>query len=233
MNVHSPCSPVKNVYQLVQEQKPERQKKMVAAQHERHGREAILDAARTLFTRRGFHQTSVAELASAAQVSIGQIYRMFKGKDEIIGAIVHADFDGRLAQMAALKSKLDEGHLSAHKLFEALVSLALEEREEALAFEIMAEGLRNSSVRGVIGDMCARYRAYIRDFACAANPNLSGEALDGAEEVILACLFGLSHRTLSQPRLNAERTAARTARMIMAGLAPTVQPQPSTAGRAA
>lgn len=192
---------------------------MVAAQHERHGRDAILVAARALFAGRGFHQTSVAELASAAQVSIGQIYRLFKGKHEIIGAIVHADFDGRLAQMALLKDKLDAGECDVIQLFEALVSQALEEREEALAFEIMAEGLRNPSLSGVIGDMCAQYRAFIRQFACVVNPSLSGEALDGAEETVLACLFGLSHRTLSQPTLDSQRTATCTARMIVAGLA--------------
>lgn len=198
---------------------------MVAVQHERHGRDAILAAARALFSCRGFHQTSVAELAAAAQVSIGQIYRLFKGKHEIIGAIVCGDFEGRLARIGTLKSQLDAGLHDATQSFEALFSLALEEREEALAFEIMAEGLRNPDISEVIGDMCARYRAYIRDFACAANPRLSGEALDGAEEMILACLFGLSHRTLSQPRLDAKRTATRTARMIMKGLMSPIETQ--------
>lgn len=205
---------------------------MVAAQHERHGRDAILIAARALFSGRGFHQTSVAELAGAAHVSIGQIYRLFKGKEEIIGAIVHADFDGRLAQMAALKDKLDAGQCNAIQLFEALVSHALEEREEALGFEIMAEGLRNPGLSGVIGDMCGQYRAYIRHFSCAANPSLSGEALDGAEELVLACLFGLSHRTLSRAKLDTQRTAVLTARMIVAGLASPVDYETETGSNA-
>lgn len=195
---------------------------MVAVQHERSGRDAILVAARALFAGRGFHQTSVAELAAAAQVSVGQIYRLFKGKDEIISAIVHADFEERLTQMAALKTRLDAGLSTASEVFETLVGHALEEREEALGFEIMAEGLRNPALRGVIGDVLGLYRAYIRDFACAANPSLSGGALDGAEEMILACLFGLSHRTLSRPRIDTHRTAVRTASMIMAGLAASI-----------
>ena len=71
---------------------------MVAAQQkqtvpERSGKERILEAARTLFDSHGFHQSSMAELAVAAQVSVGQIYRLFKGKEDIIAAIVQADYD--------------------------------------------------------------------------------------------------------------------------------------------
>ena len=63
---------------------------MVAVQHEADGRARILTAARTLFSANGFHQTSMAQLASAAQVSVGQIYRLFKGKEEVIEALVEA-----------------------------------------------------------------------------------------------------------------------------------------------
>lgn len=66
--------------------------------------------------------------------------------------------------------------------------------------------------------MCVRFRGYIRDFACAANPDLSGEALDGAEEIVLACLFGLGHRSLSRPSLSATDTARLSALMIVAAL---------------
>jgi AcrR family transcriptional regulator len=50
---------------------------MSAVQHEVDGRARILTAARSLFSSKGFHQTSMAQLASAAQVSVGQIYRLF------------------------------------------------------------------------------------------------------------------------------------------------------------
>ena len=59
---------------------------MVAVQHEKDGRARIMDAARTLFSSNGFHQTSMAQLATAAQVSVGQIYRLFKGKEDVIEA---------------------------------------------------------------------------------------------------------------------------------------------------
>jgi len=54
--------------------------------------------------------------------------------------------------------------------------------------------------------------------ACVANPLLTSEALDGAEELVLAFMFGLGHRTLSRPRLSEVETARITSQMIIAAL---------------
>lgn len=191
---------------------------MVAVQHEKGSRDRILAAARSLFTSHGFHQTSMAELATAAQVSVGQIYRLFKGKEDIIEAIALADGDEWTADMETLRARLDDGELTIDQTFEQLMLHVIDEKDEALSFDILAEGFRNPAVGEMISTMCVRFRTSIRDFACAANPSLSGEALDGAEEMILACMFGLGHRSLSRPNLSAEKTAKRAACMILAGL---------------
>lgn len=196
---------------------------MVATQQkqtvpERSGKERILEAARTLFDSHGFHQSSMAELAVAAQVSVGQIYRLFKGKEDIIAAIVQADYNERCMHMDALRSRLDAGELTVEQTFEELLLHVVDEKDEALSFDILAESFRNRPVGDMIAAMCVRFRGYIRDFACAANPDLSGEALDGAEEIVLACLFGLGHRSLSRPSLSATDTARLSALMIVAAL---------------
>jgi len=174
--------------------------------------------ARALFDTHGFHQTSMAELATSAQVSVGQIYRLFKGKEDIINALVHDDADEWCEQMTVLRHRLDAGELTIEQTFERLLLDTIDKKEEALSFDIMAESFRNPAVATKIGDMCARFRAFIRHFACAANPALSGEALDAAEEIVLACMFGLGHRSLSRPTLDAARTARWSARMIVAAL---------------
>lgn len=187
-------------------------------QREKNGRTRILSTARTLFDSRGFHQTAMAELAAAAQVSVGQIYRLFKSKEDIIEALVHDDADKWCAQMAALQARLDCGELTAEQTFEQLLLQTIDEKEEALSFDILAECFRNGEVADTIGAMCQRFRIFIRYFACATNRSLSGETLDAAEEMILACLFGLGHRSLSRPRLSAAVAAERTARMIVTAL---------------
>lgn len=191
---------------------------MVATQHEIGARERILISARELFNRHGFHQTSMAELAAAAQVSVGQIYRLFKGKEDIIEVIVLENSLEGEKVMNEVYDRLHSGEITAEKAFEHLFVQVLHHEEEPLSFDILAEGFRNQRVAERVSVMCQRYRQLLRDFACFANPRLSGETLDGAEEVILACMFGLGHRSLSNPTLNAERTAERTARMLIVAL---------------
>lgn len=50
-------------------------------------REAILQAALQLFAERGFHGTSVAQIADLADVGAGTIYRYFKDKEVLVNEI--------------------------------------------------------------------------------------------------------------------------------------------------
>lgn len=191
---------------------------MGAVQHKLPSADRIRIAARELFATNGFHQTSMAELASAADMSVGLIYRSFKSKGDIIEAIVRADFDEKLAELEDLRQRLENRELTTLETFQELFLQVVDEGDEALSFDILAEGYRNERVGKSIGEMCARLRGFLREFACAANPKLDGEALDGATELLLGCLFGLGHRSISMPKLDAARTADLSARMIVAAL---------------
>ncbi|WP_340264970.1 TetR/AcrR family transcriptional regulator [Sphingobium mellinum] len=193
-------------------------KVLSAAQHERASRDRILEAARTLFSRKGFHQTSVAEVATAAQVSVGLIYRSFNSKDDIISAIVEVDAVMRDHMICQLCDRLKTGQCSIEQTFEALFLNVTDEGDEALSFDILAEAFRNPRVGETISSLCNRLRQTMREFARVANPRLSGDDLAAAEELILASMFGLGHRTLAQPELSADRTAKGAARMIVAAL---------------
>jgi AcrR family transcriptional regulator len=75
-------------------------------------RRAVLDAARALFGRQGYTQTSVEEIAAAARVTKGAVYHHFANKEALFRAVhaeVEADAQGRAARagMAAAGSRLD------------------------------------------------------------------------------------------------------------------------------
>lgn len=59
----------------------------VSEEHRSRRREQILDAARECFIRKGFHQTSMADVFAESGLSAGAVYVYFKGKDEIVAAI--------------------------------------------------------------------------------------------------------------------------------------------------
>src|SRR5579883_3306689 len=60
---------------------------------------AILNAARDLFSRQGFHKTTMPEIADAAGTSVGLIYYHFKNKADILVAIVKEFHDSGLTAL--------------------------------------------------------------------------------------------------------------------------------------
>ena len=199
-------------------QKTPREFNLSAVQHEWGSRERIVAAARDLFATQGFHQTPMSELAQAAEVSVGQIYRLFTGKNAVIQAIVREDADTKTAEMKTMNDRVAAGTLSIEQAFVDLAHRALSNGNEALSFEILSEAHRHSDVADTIADLCKGFRRIIRDLACVANPALSDTELEGAEDLVLAFMFGLGHRTLSRPRLSEEDAARLTGRMILAAV---------------
>jgi TetR/AcrR family transcriptional repressor of uid operon len=189
-----------------------------AVQHESAGQKRIVDAARHLYATKGFHRTSMAELAAAADVSVGLIYRLFTDKNALIKALVLEDSEAKEAELRALTDDVTSGRVTIEAGFEHLARHALAKGDEALSFDIMAEAHRNSDVADTIATLCLGFRSVVRELACVANPLLTSEALDGAEELVLAFMFGLGHRTLSRPRLSEVETARITSQMIIAAL---------------
>jgi AcrR family transcriptional regulator len=60
---------------------------MLRTQHAEATRRAVLDAARSLFGRKGYAQTSVDEIAAAARVTKGAVYHHFAGKEALFRAV--------------------------------------------------------------------------------------------------------------------------------------------------
>lgn len=50
-------------------------------------REAILEAAERLFTRVGYHETKMADLAADAGVAVGTLYKHFRSKEEVFASL--------------------------------------------------------------------------------------------------------------------------------------------------
>jgi AcrR family transcriptional regulator len=68
------------------------------SRHVQATRRAVLDAARALFGTKGYAQTSVDEIAAAAQVTKGAVYHHFSGKEDLFRAVwaeVEADAQAR------------------------------------------------------------------------------------------------------------------------------------------
>jgi AcrR family transcriptional regulator len=67
----------------------------------------VLDAARSLFGRKGYAQTSVDEIAAVARVTKGAVYHHFAGKEALFRA-VHAEVEAEALTRAAGAGDPDE-----------------------------------------------------------------------------------------------------------------------------
>ncbi|MGW0737782.1 TetR/AcrR family transcriptional regulator [Streptomyces sp. NPDC002851] len=64
----------------------------VSQEHLDARRRQILDGAARVFTRNGFHASSMQDVLREVGLSAGAVYRYFRGKDELIGAIATETF---------------------------------------------------------------------------------------------------------------------------------------------
>jgi AcrR family transcriptional regulator len=53
-------------------------------------RNEIIEKAEFLFAKRGYEETSINDIAKAAGISVGNVYRYFKGKEDILNEIITA-----------------------------------------------------------------------------------------------------------------------------------------------
>jgi AcrR family transcriptional regulator len=69
-------------------------------------RVALLDAARRVFLRAGYHGTSVEAIANEAGLTIGALYSRFEGKADLFLALLEQRMAERASQFADLSSDL-------------------------------------------------------------------------------------------------------------------------------
>jgi AcrR family transcriptional regulator len=119
-------------------------------------RQHLLDTSRNLFIRNGFHGTGVAQIAAASGVKVGQIYRDFSSKEDIIAAIAIADLSQFLDE-TKLKSAIDAADMDAiREWILAFVTYDSDIDGYRLVPEIMAESSRNPRIAQLQEDIGAR-----------------------------------------------------------------------------
>jgi AcrR family transcriptional regulator len=88
-------------------------------------RERLIDAATQLVYRQGIETTTLADIAEAANVPLGNVYYYFKTKDEIIDAVVQSHLQFIRATLAAIEAN----HRTPRARLKALVKMLVGERD--------------------------------------------------------------------------------------------------------
>ena len=93
---------------------------------------AIMEAALKLFTERGFHGTSTAEISKEAGVATGTLFNYFPTKEDLINSL-YFDVKGQLSQSMGKEIEVQSTfHDKLRKIWSNLIKWGLDNQEEFL-----------------------------------------------------------------------------------------------------
>ena len=166
---------------------------------------AIIDAACACFIEKGFHQTSMRDIAKTAGVSLGNLYNYFESKDVFFVEIAKLEAD----EIDTLTDNLsiNPDYLNAIECFSLeYLKITAKPHNIALSVEIMSEALRNSNVLyGFINNQKKRTDTLADTIKHAQEDRKVDTNLNPKEaaEFILESIEGLAYRiVLSGKKIN-------------------------------
>jgi AcrR family transcriptional regulator len=162
-------------------------------------RDRVIDAARRLIAEQGFHNAGIAQIARDSGVLVGQIYRDFASKEDIVVAIAERDTRAFLND-EGLRKALATGDAAGLRAWIArLVACDEEGTDRRIIAEIIAEASRSEKIAGIVHHIPAAMR---RDLLAALDRLVPGEARrerrEMLAEVILTIAGGVFQRRLTE-----------------------------------
>lgn len=151
-------------------------------------RQRIQNAALDLFTREGFENVSVEQIAQAVGCSVGNIYHYFKSKDEL-ALQVTASVD-RIYLELEKKYAQDTVSTAYEKLLDFVGQTLRASVEDALLYKCFIQGLKYPE-QGILKDKGQRvYHRMLRQLAaaCQAEGSLSTACTAGEIAELLVTL---------------------------------------------
>lgn len=166
----------------------------------------LLETARALFIEHGFHQTGMAQIAGASGIKVGQIYRDFASKDDIIAAICERDVAEWLDE-DMLADAVTAGDLAAVRTWmERFLQSEKSAEECRLMGEIIAEAGRSPR----IAELNLSINLRIRKSLSAALGAIASRSADRSEDreslidLILTMGMGIKMRRGVDPDMKVE-----------------------------
>ena len=109
--------------------------------------EQILHAAYVCFTKKGFHSTSMSDIAREAGVSVGHLYNFFESRDAIVEVFAQRELDRiREKDRFYKESQLSQEEICRQSVYE-LALTKLDKTAARLTFEILSESVVNPRIQ--------------------------------------------------------------------------------------
>lgn len=173
----------------------------------------ILHAAYVCFTKKGFHSTSMSDIAREAGVSVGHLYNFFESRDAIVEVFAQRELDKlREKNRFYRESNLSEEEICRQSVYE-LALTKLDKTAARLTFEILSESVVNPRIQRAVKTYDAAWHEIL--LPCyMKNGRLTREEAEARHDADLSLVDGLYFRVLGQESLDKERLAKKVADRI-------------------
>jgi len=158
----------------------------------RLGREHVLDAAEEVFSRKGFHEATIKEIARVAEFSVGAVYGFFENKDDLFVQVMERRGAALVPGMRALLEANGRPAAQLHALADLQVGFFRDHPAFARLF-VRATGAPLLNIKASISDATrARYREAMGMQAdLFAQGQDAGELVAGPPEVLADVFSGI------------------------------------------
>jgi AcrR family transcriptional regulator len=138
-------------------------------------REHILECALRCFAAKGYHATSIQEIAEAAGIAKGLVYFYFKSKEDLLlSGLRHyyAQFEEKLLRFQS------DSRMSAHERLHVIVRYLLEHSREGRDFFVMMLAEQTGQVNEQLSSLLVEVRVSSLERMTACVMDIYGEAME-------------------------------------------------------
>lgn len=192
---------------------------MTRVERQRRTRDELVDAAERLFSKQGFHATSIDAVAAEAGFTKGAVYSNFESKEDLFFAVYQRRVDRRVEQMEAAIREASSPLEAIHRMIPGAGGRPqAEDGWLAVFFEFWAHVLRHPELR----ERFARQHRRVIEPLATASRELAGERMRPEEAYEIATArfamqLGLQLERLTQPDVVDADLSRRMGRMFTEG----------------
>lgn len=202
-----------------------RRRRAVSEEEKSQRRDEILAAAKTVFARKGFHDTTIADVAKEAGLAYGSIYWYFDSKDTLFHALMAVQEEALRAHVTSALATLGET-AGGEKLFRTAVRTTFEffESDKATVKLLFRDSLAlGDRFEKHLGGIYERFIDLIESYIVAAQER--GDVVAAPPRMVAftlaAMIVQLAHRRLTtDDGVTADVVADFVVSMSLDGLRP-------------
>jgi len=184
-------------------------------------RERLLDAARRVFARSGFHGASVEEVASEAGFSTGALYSNFSGKEDLFLVLMEREIDEHAREIAeAVHARASIAERATGGARQWMTMIEREPEVLLLFMEFWAYGVRDPRVRPQVAARFAQVRELLTTLIADGVRDFELELDIPAEQLAVAIdalADGIARQKLADPDAVPDELMGRVLSLLLAG----------------